>query len=119
MRLSYESTSWINITLEDIVWEMRYLILPNKRQNVYIALRKRAVILSIARHPSQVYVQRDSRGIQILRSHGSGIFPYAVTIQVACLWIELLESESEVSLHPSKSLEFADARSRSISRPQQ
>ena len=61
------------------------LILPSKWQNVHMALRKRAVILSIARHPFQVYVQRDSRGIQILRSHGSGIFPYAVTIQVACL----------------------------------
>lgn len=35
--------------------------------------------------PSVQYVQRDSRDIQVLRSHESGIYPYAVTIQVACL----------------------------------
>jgi hypothetical protein len=71
--------------LEDIVLEMVYLILPSKRKNVHIALRKGAVILSVAKHPFQVYVQRDSREIQVLRSHGSGIFPYAFTVQVACL----------------------------------
>jgi hypothetical protein len=35
--------------------------------------------------PSVQYVQRDSRDIQVLRSHESGIYPYAVTVQVACL----------------------------------
>ena len=107
------------MTLEDIVSEIGYLILPSKWQNVHMALRKRAVILSVAKHPFQVYVQRDSRDIQVLRSHGSGMFPYAVTIQVACLWIELLKIEAEVSLHPSKSLEFADAWSRLATRHKQ
>jgi hypothetical protein len=47
------------------------------------------------------------------------MFPYAVTIQVACVWVELLKIEAEVSLHPSKSLEFADACSRLTPRPEQ
>ena len=59
-----------------------------------------------------MYVPRDSKDIQVLRSHGSGVFPYAVTVLAVCLDIELLKDKYEIHLHPSKSVEFADAWTR-------